>query len=84
LDHPLFRRLGRSFAERQKAYRALLRSNLDEDFIEELRAATNGGWALGDNRFQREIAKAAKRRVAPLPKGRPPNPKRDKRQLSLL
>jgi len=76
-DHPLFRRLGRSIAERQKGYRALFRSKLDEDFIEELRAATNGGWALGDRRFQREIAKAAKRRVAPLPKGRPP--KRDKR-----
>jgi len=76
-DHPLFRRLGRSIAERQKAYRALFRNKLDEDFIAELRAATNGGWALGDRRFQREIAKAAKRRVAPLPKGRPP--KRDKR-----
>jgi len=38
----------------------------------------------GDNRFRREIAKAAKRRAAPLPKGRPPDPKRDKRQLNLL
>lgn len=80
-DHPLFRRLGRSVAERQKAYRALFRSKLDEAFIDDLRAATNGGWALGDDRFRRQIAKAAKRRVVPLPKGRPPRP--DKRQLNL-
>jgi putative transposase len=73
-DHPLFRRLGRSAAERQKAYRALFRSKLDDAFIDELRAATNGGWALGNSRFRRKIAKAAKRRVAPLPKGRPPRP----------
>jgi len=83
-DHPLFRRLGRSVAERRKEYRALFRSKLDEAFIDGLRAATNGGWALGDNRFQREIAKAAKRRAAPLPKGRPADPKSDKRQLNLL
>ncbi len=79
-DHPLFRRLGRSIAERQKAYRALCRRKLDETFVDDLRAATNGGWALGDKDFQRQIAKAAKRRVAPLPKGRRPNAKRNKRQ----
>ncbi len=81
-DHPLFRRLGRSIAERQRAYRALFRSKLDEAFIDDLRAATNGGWALGDSRFRREIAKAAKRRVAPLPKGRPPASRKGKRQLN--
>ena len=64
-------------AERQEAYRVLFRSKLDEGFIDELRAATNGGWALGDSRFRREIAKAAKRRVASLPKGRPPNRSND-------
>jgi putative transposase len=81
-DHPVFRRLGRSLAERQEEYRALCREKLERDFIEALRAATNGGWAMGDARFQRQIAKAAKRRAAPLPKGRPPSP--DKRQLNLL
>jgi hypothetical protein len=29
-----------------------------------LRAATNGGWALGNARFKQRIAKALKRRVA--------------------
>jgi hypothetical protein len=36
------------------------------------RGATNGGWALGDARFKRQIAKALDRRVAPLSKERRP------------
>ncbi len=51
-DHPLYRGLGRSDAERQKEYWALLRPALDADFIETLRAATNGGWALGGDGFK--------------------------------
>ena len=81
--HSAFKRLGRSAAERQKEYRALFRRNLDKDFVEALRKATNGGWALGSDRFTRQIAKAAKRRAAPLPKGRPAAPALDKRQLNL-
>jgi hypothetical protein len=53
-------------------------------FAEALRAATNGGWALGGARFRRQIAKARDRRVVPLSKGRPPSRKPDRRQLSLL
>jgi len=49
-----------------------------------LRAATQGGWALGDARFKRQIAKALGRRVAPLPRGRPSKQKPDQRQLRLL
>ena len=69
--HPLFKRLGRSLADRRKAYRALFHVKPDEEFIAALRVATNGGWALGDARFKRAVAKAAKRRVTPLAKGRP-------------
>lgn len=83
-DHPLYRALGPTAADLQKEYRALFRAALDQRFVDALRAATNGGWALGDARFKREIAKAAGRRVAPLPKGRPHKGKRDRRQLSLL
>ncbi|MDE2181528.1 MAG: transposase [Alphaproteobacteria bacterium] len=82
-DHPLLRSLGRGAAARQEAYRALFREALGETFLAELRAATNGGWALGGQQFQRAIAKAAKRRAAPLPKGRPAKA-RDQRQLNLL
>lgn len=70
--------------ERRREYRALFRSKLDEAFVDGLRAATNGGWAQGGERFRREIAKAAKRRVAPLPKGRRRKGAKNKRQLSLL
>jgi putative transposase len=83
-DHAMFKRLGRTVRERQQAYRALFRGKLDEGFVESLRAATNGGWALGDERFKRRIAKESGRRTVPLPKGRPPKPMGQKRQLDLL
>jgi hypothetical protein len=49
-----------------------------------LRAATNGGWALGDKRFKQRIAKALGPRVAPLARGRPPKADAERRQLNLL
>jgi putative transposase len=82
--HDLYDRLGRTPAERQVGYRTLFRDALDADFIDDLRAATNGGWALGDARFKREIAKALGRRVAPLPRGRPIKRKKKVGQSSLL
>jgi putative transposase len=71
-DHPLYRALGRGAAERHAAYCALFRTPLEAAFLDGLRAATNGGWAMGSERFKRKIAKALGRRVAPLPPGRPP------------
>ena len=82
--HELYERIGRTPADRQKAYKALFRTTLDRAFVEDLRAATNGGWALGNARFQRQIAEALGRRVTPLPKGRPPRAKVEQRQLNLL
>jgi putative transposase len=82
--HRLFERLGDGAAARQENYRELFREKLDEDFVSALRAATNGGWALGSERFRQQIEEAAKRRASPLPKGRPPDAKPDKRQLNLL
>jgi hypothetical protein len=50
-----------------------------------MRTATNGGWALGSDRFRRDIEKALKRRASPLPKGRPrKGEKMERRQLNLL
>ena len=82
--HALYRALGRNDAERQEAYRGLFAEVLDAAFLDDLRAATQGGWALGDARFRRRIAKAAGRRATPLSPGRPPAGKDDKRQLILL
>lgn len=83
-QHALFARLGPDAKAQQKGYRELFQEKLEEQFVDDLRAATNGGWALGDERFKKEIAEAAKRRADPLPKGRPPEPRRDKRQINLL
>jgi putative transposase len=83
-DHESFERLGRGPNDRQKAYRELFRSKLDEEFIDALRTATNGGWALGDARFKQQIARVLGRRVTPLPKGRPPKATSDGPQLNLL
>ena len=70
--HDLYRRLGPSQTARQAAYRSLFCTELADDFLEALRAATNGGWALGNAHFQRQVADALGRRVTPLPRGRPP------------
>jgi len=82
--HELLDRIGGTAAERQKEYRALFRTALDAGFVDGLRAATNGGWALGNARFKQQIGKALGRRVAPLARGRPPKAKAERRQLNLL
>jgi putative transposase len=81
--HPALRSLGRSVEERQYAWRALIREALDPDFVAALGAATNGGWALGSERFLKEIAKAAHRRAAPLPHGPKPARAKGRRQTTL-
>jgi putative transposase len=83
-SHDLYDRLGRTAIARQQEYRALFRAALDEDFVQDLRAATNGSWVLGGARFKQQIAKALGRRVVPLPKGRPRKAGEARRQLNLL
>ncbi len=82
--HALYRALARGAVERQNAYRALFKERLGEEFIDALRAATNGGWALGSERFKRAIAKALGRHVAPQPRGRPRKANGGKTQLKRL
>jgi hypothetical protein len=55
------------------ADRELFETALDPEIVEALRKATNGGWAAGREAFKAQIAEALKRRVARLPKGRPPS-----------
>jgi putative transposase len=83
-EHPLYGALGQSAEERQTGYRALFRSALGEEFVADLRTATNGGWALGGERFVRSVAKATGRRAEPLPKGRPPKQRGRWRQERLV
>ena len=82
--HPLYLALGRNAGARRSAYRALFGDALDPAFVDDLRAATNGGWALGNERFRQSIADALRRRVTKLPPGRKPRPATDTRQKILL
>ena len=70
-DPPLYRGLGKRAEERQSAYRALFRAHLGDTALDEIRDATNKGWALGSGRFLTQIEALSGRRTAPLPKGRP-------------
>lgn len=82
--HPLYLALGQSPEARQQAYRQLFEQALDEDLVAEVRAATQGGWAIGGERFKEEIAARLRRRVTPLPPGRPANRAAKVEQLDLL
>lgn len=64
-------RLGSSKAGRREAYRALFKSGLNAEEVDEIRDATNGNFALGDKRFQQEVERMLKRRVTRAKAGRP-------------
>ena len=70
--HDQYLRLGRNRQARREAYRALFREALDEAVVNEIRAATNGGFVLGAARFQQQIAAMLGRGVTPGQAGRPP------------
>lgn len=70
-EHEIYRRLGRTPARRCAAYRSLFRNTLERELLDQIRAATNTGWALGGDRFRGAIQKRANRRATPLPSGRP-------------
>ena len=69
--HSLYQSLGRTDAERQMAYRELFRYELESGEIDKIRKATNGNFALGNNKFKEEISKMLGRRVTPGKAGRP-------------
>ncbi len=71
--HDVYRRLGRSAAERHTAYRQLFRAPPANADIEAIRHATNKAWALGDEPFRSKIEALSGRRATPLPRGRPPS-----------
>ena len=56
---------------RQSAYRELFRYHLDPGFVDEIRAATNGNYALGSSRFKAQVSAALGRRAMPGKSGRP-------------
>lgn len=69
--HDEYQRLGRTPAERQAVYRDLFGQIQLPQQLDEIRAATNGGYALGNASFKRAMARALGRRVEKGSAGRP-------------
>lgn len=85
LPHEEYLRLGRDQKSRLESYRALFKAQLDDEIVGQIRNATNGNFALGSERFQKEIETALGRRARRGQAGRPGNSKgKDESQLDLL
>ena len=69
--HPRYNDLGIDPSARQASYRALFRDQLDPQLVNEIRAATNGNYALGSPAFESQVARALARRVSRGKPGRP-------------
>jgi putative transposase len=65
VPHSEYLRLGESNEARQAAYRELLKHQLSENSIAEIREATNKAWVLGYDRFKQRIQEQLGRRVEP-------------------
>lgn len=67
--HTIYIALGRRAASRQSAYRALFEHQIPERTMDEIRAATNKSWALGNEKFLEQIEELTQRQVQPKPRG---------------
>ena len=80
-----YRRLGKNDDERREAYRALFKTHLEPERVDEIRDATNGNFALGSKRFQQQIESALGRMAIRGVSGRPSKQvQSDNRQTDLL
>ena len=69
--HPLYQALGTTADDRQSAYRALFRTQLDNEAIADIRLALNQSQPLGNERFYRHIEQMTGQRREGKPRGRP-------------
>ena len=67
----VYKSLGGNSQRRQVAYRGLFQSEMNSDSLDQIRKATNGNFALGSERFSRQVEQALGRRVTPGKSGRP-------------
>jgi putative transposase len=63
--------LGTDATNRQAAYRELFRYELEPGLVDEIRRATNGNYALGNEGFAAQVTAALGRRAVPGKSGRP-------------
>lgn len=69
--HEVYQALGASGPERQSAYRALFRAQLDGEAINDIRLALNQSQPLGNERFYQHIEQMTGQRREGKPRGRP-------------
>lgn len=67
----LYQALGATSEERQSAYRALFRTQLDGEAINDIRLALNQNQPLGNERFYQHIEQMTGQRREGKPRGRP-------------
>jgi putative transposase len=66
----LFTALGINDTKRQATYHRLFTSHVEGELLKEMRAATQSGMALGNDRFKSELTSPTGRRLHTLPPGR--------------
>lgn len=71
--HDIYKGLGCDDDHRRKNYRNLFQHQISPDMLNDIRAATNGNFALGSNKFKARISSTLNRRVTPGKSGRPRN-----------
>jgi putative transposase len=72
--HETFLALGGDAESRQAAYRELFRKELEPGMVDRIREATNGNFALGDDRFAEQVGQMLGRRAGKASPGRPRKP----------
>jgi putative transposase len=71
--HMEYTRLGRSQNERQSAYRQLFQAAISGQDLNAIRESTHKGWALGGERFKKQVEALTNRRASSKGVGRPRN-----------
>ena len=72
--HEQYLRIERTDTARREAYRALCKAHLEVEMLDNIRQSTNGNFALGDERFKKQIEKALGQRAR---RGKPGRPRQD-------
>ncbi len=72
--HEQYLRIERTDTARRAAYRALCKAHLEVEMLDNIRQSTNGNFALGDERFKKQIEKALGQRAR---RGKPGRPRQD-------
>jgi putative transposase len=69
IPHELYKHLGKTIEERQKAYSTLFDVKVPQRTIEEIREATNKSWVLGSDYFKKAIEDKINRPMSPQGRG---------------